>query len=120
MVGSPVAHPTRPRISSATGRFFIGSIPRNSSVPSISRGTKSTVFFVPAVEWRPMRLYRTKKGMVAEDDGKAGLLKDKDWDALFNHKNLSSYLAKSLKAAKPMKFDPASAALLAPIGTQEV
>jgi len=67
-----------------------------------------------------MRLYRTKKGMVAEDDGKAGLLKDKDWDALFNHKNLSSYLAKSLKAAKPMKFDPASAALLAPIGTQEV
>ena len=67
-----------------------------------------------------MRLYRTKKGILAEDAGKAGLLKDKDWDALFNHKNLSSYLAKALKAAKPVKFDPATAPLLAPIGTQEV
>jgi 2-dehydro-3-deoxy-D-arabinonate dehydratase len=67
-----------------------------------------------------MRLYRTKSGIVAEDNGKAGLLKDKDWDALFNRKALSAYLAKALKAAKPLKFDPAKAALLAPIGTQEV
>ena len=69
---------------------------------------------------RPMRLYRTKKGIVAEDGGKAGLLKDKDWDALFNRKNLSAYLAKALKSAKPMKFDPAGAGVLAPIGSQEV
>ena len=67
-----------------------------------------------------MRLYRTKKGLVAEEGGKAGLLKDKDWDALFNRKNLSGYLAKALHAAKPMKFDPAAAPLLAPIGSQEV
>src|SRR6185436_13687368 len=67
-----------------------------------------------------MRLYRTKKGIVAEENGKAGLLKDKDWDALFNRKDLAKHLAKSLKAAKPLKFDPATAALLAPIGTQEV
>jgi 2-dehydro-3-deoxy-D-arabinonate dehydratase len=67
-----------------------------------------------------MRLYRTKKGFVAEEGGKAGLLKDKDWDALFNRKNLSAYLAKTLQAARPVAFDPAGAALLAPIGSQEV
>jgi len=67
-----------------------------------------------------MRLYRTKKGIVAEDAGRAGLLKDKDWDALFNRKGLPAYLAKALKAAKPLKFDPATAPLLAPIGSQEV
>jgi 2-dehydro-3-deoxy-D-arabinonate dehydratase len=67
-----------------------------------------------------MRLYRTKKGIVAEEDGKAGLLKDKDWDALFNRKSLSSYLSKALQAAKPLKFDPAGAGVLAPIGSQEV
>jgi 2-dehydro-3-deoxy-D-arabinonate dehydratase len=67
-----------------------------------------------------MRLYRTRKGIVAEDAGRAGLLKDKDWDALFNRKGLSAYLAKSLKAAKPLKFNPDAAPLLAPIGSQEV
>jgi 2-dehydro-3-deoxy-D-arabinonate dehydratase len=67
-----------------------------------------------------MRLYRTKQGIVAEDAGKAGLLKDKDWDALFNRKGLAAYLAKALKSAKPLRFDPAKAALLAPIGSQEV
>jgi len=67
-----------------------------------------------------MKLYRTPTGIVAEDAGKAGLLKDKDWDALFNRKDLSAYLARALKAAKPVKFDPDRAALLAPIGSQEV
>jgi len=67
-----------------------------------------------------MRIYRTKQGIVAEDAGKAGLLKDKDWDALLNRKNLSVHLAKSLKTAKPVKFDPEKAALLAPIVSQEV
>src|SRR5436190_10962412 len=67
-----------------------------------------------------MRLYRTKKGIVAEEAGRAGLLKDKDWDALFNRKGLAAYLAKALQAAKPIRFDPASASLLAPIGSQEV
>jgi 2-dehydro-3-deoxy-D-arabinonate dehydratase len=67
-----------------------------------------------------MRLYRTRKGIVAEDAGRAGLLKDKDWDALFNRKGLAAHLAKSLKAAKPLKFNPDAAPLLAPIGSQEV
>jgi 2-dehydro-3-deoxy-D-arabinonate dehydratase len=67
-----------------------------------------------------MRLYRTRKGIVAEDAGRAGLLKDKDWDALFNRKGLAAYLTKSLKAAKPLKFNPDAAPLLAPIGSQEV
>src|SRR5262245_52862839 len=65
-----------------------------------------------------MRLYRTKQGIVAEADGKAGILKDKDWDALFNRKGLASYLAKSLKTAKPVKLAPSQ--ILAPIGAQEV
>jgi len=67
-----------------------------------------------------MRLYRTKKGFVAEDAGRAGLLPDRDWDALFNRKGLPAYLAKALKAAKPLKFDPATAPLLAPLVSQEV
>src|SRR4029450_983875 len=67
-----------------------------------------------------MRLYRTKQGIVAEEDGKAGLLKDKDWDALFNRKGLAAYLSKALKGAKPLKRGPARAARLAPIGAQEV
>jgi len=67
-----------------------------------------------------MRLYRTKKGFVAEEAGRAVLLKDKDWDALFNRKNLAGYLSKTLRVAKPLKFRPASAPLLAPIGSQEV
>src|SRR4026209_1316984 len=67
-----------------------------------------------------MRLYRTKKGLVAEEGGKAGLLQDKDWDALFNRKNLSGYLAKALKAAKTSNFDAASAPRLAPMGGKEV
>jgi 2-dehydro-3-deoxy-D-arabinonate dehydratase len=65
-----------------------------------------------------MRIFRTPKGIVAEHDGKTALLRDKDWDVLFKRKGLGSYLAKALKAAKPIKFDPAKA--LAPIGTQEV
>jgi 2-dehydro-3-deoxy-D-arabinonate dehydratase len=67
-----------------------------------------------------MRLYRTKKGFVAEEAGRAVLLKDKDWDALFNRKNLAGYLSKTLRVAKPLNFRPASAPLLAPIGSQEV
>ncbi|MBV8879255.1 MAG: fumarylacetoacetate hydrolase family protein [Planctomycetaceae bacterium] len=67
-----------------------------------------------------MRLYRSKKGFVAEEGGRAGLLKDKDWDALFNRKGLGAYLAKALKAAKPLTFNPDTAPVLAPIGTQEV
>jgi 2-dehydro-3-deoxy-D-arabinonate dehydratase len=67
-----------------------------------------------------MRLYRTRKGPVAEDAGRAGLLPDEDWDALFNRRNLAGYLAKALQSVKPLKFDPATAPLLAPIGAQEV
>jgi 2-dehydro-3-deoxy-D-arabinonate dehydratase len=67
-----------------------------------------------------MRLYRTPKGIVAEEAGRAGLLKDKGWDALLNRKGLAAYLAKAMKAAKPLKFDPDTTPLLAPIGSQEV
>ena len=67
-----------------------------------------------------MRLYRTKKGIIAEENGRAGVLKDRDWDALFNRKGLGAYLTASLKKSKPVPWKPDSAPLLAPIGSQEV
>jgi 2-dehydro-3-deoxy-D-arabinonate dehydratase len=67
-----------------------------------------------------MKIYRLKKGIVAEEEGRAGLLADRDWDELFNRPNLSGYLARALKKSKPVKFDPATATVLAPIGSQEV
>ena len=66
-----------------------------------------------------MRLYRTRKGPVAVDAGKAALLAD-DWDALFNRKNLLGHLARALKSAKPLRFDVEKPGLLPPIGAQEV
>src|SRR5579863_3266471 len=67
-----------------------------------------------------MRLYRLKQGIVAEESGRAGLLREDDWDALFNRRNLESYLAGALRRSRPLKFDLARAAVLAPIGSQEV
>jgi 2-dehydro-3-deoxy-D-arabinonate dehydratase len=67
-----------------------------------------------------MKLYRTKRGAIAEDQGKAVRLDDQDWDTLLNRKNLSAYLVKSLKGGKAVRFDAAKAALVAPIGSQEV
>ena len=66
-----------------------------------------------------MKLYRTRKGVVAEEGGRAALLRD-DWDALLNRRGLGAYLARALKSAKPHRFNPETAALLAPIGSQEV
>ena len=66
-----------------------------------------------------MKLYRTRKGAVAQEGDRAALLKD-DWDELFNRKGLLAYLTKALKSSKPLKFDPAKPGVLAPIGTQEV
>jgi len=64
-------------------------------------------------------LYRTKKGAVAVEGERAGVIEG-DWDALFNRRGLRAHLAKSLKKARPLKFDVQRAALLPPIGAQEV
>src|ERR1700677_1900674 len=70
-----------------------------------------------------MRLYRTKKGNLLEDQGKFWLL-EKGWDELINRNDLHGYLANAvsqdkvvsaLEAAVLMEQD-----LLAPIGSQEV
>jgi 2-dehydro-3-deoxy-D-arabinonate dehydratase len=66
-----------------------------------------------------VKLYRTKKGAVAVDGDRAGLVEG-DWDELFNQKGLRARLAKALKTAKPLRFDPEKPGLLPPIGSQEV
>ncbi len=66
-----------------------------------------------------MKLYRTRKGAVAVEGGKAARIGD-DWDSLFNRKNLRAHLAKALKVAKPVKVDVEMPGLLPPIGGQEV
>lgn len=67
-----------------------------------------------------MKLYRVRQGILVEEEGWTGLLGEGDWDALFNRSNLSGYLAKAIKKSKRVKFDPATAPLLPPIGSQEV
>lgn len=67
-----------------------------------------------------MRLFRTAKAILVEEDGRAARLPDKNWDALLNRRNLEGYLRGALKKLRLAAFDPAKAALLAPLGTQEV
>jgi 2-dehydro-3-deoxy-D-arabinonate dehydratase len=66
-----------------------------------------------------MKLYRTKKGAVAVEGPKAVRV-DGDWDALFNRKDLGAFLARALRNGAPVRFDPGRAALLPPVGSQEV
>lgn len=70
-----------------------------------------------------MRLYRTKKGNLLENEGKFWLF-DKGWDELINRSDLHGYLATA--ASKDKELSAMEAAdlmeqdLLAPIGSQEV
>ncbi len=66
-----------------------------------------------------MKIYRTKRGAVVASDEKAVRLED-GWDALLNRKNLSTYLAKAVKTGAGIRFNADTAALAAPIGSQEV
>jgi 2-dehydro-3-deoxy-D-arabinonate dehydratase len=67
-----------------------------------------------------MRLYRTTKGVLLEEDGRAALLPGADWDALLARNDLERRLRSALRKLRLKPFDPARAALLAPLGTQEV
>lgn len=70
-----------------------------------------------------MRLYRTKKGNLLEDQGIFWLF-EKGWDELINRSDLHGYLSKAV--SRDRKVTPMEAAdlmeqdLLAPIGSQEV
>jgi 2-dehydro-3-deoxy-D-arabinonate dehydratase len=67
-----------------------------------------------------MKLYRSGDAVVLVRDGSAVVLPDSDWDALFNRPDLAAYLRGVGKRSLKVDFDPASAALRAPIGAQEV
>jgi 2-dehydro-3-deoxy-D-arabinonate dehydratase len=70
-----------------------------------------------------MRLYRTKKGNLLENQEKFWLL-EKGWDELINRGELYGYLAKAVSRNKEVSALEAAVLmeqdLLAPIGTQEV
>jgi 2-dehydro-3-deoxy-D-arabinonate dehydratase len=70
-----------------------------------------------------MRLYRTKKGNLLENQEKFWLL-EKGWDELINRSELYGYLAKAVSRNKEISAMEAAVLmeqdLLAPIGSQEV
>jgi len=63
-------------------------------------------------------LTRTDAGPVVSIDGKMALLSDIDWDTLFNSSNLVTLLKELAISGEEFSLD--GAAILAPIGTQEV
>ena len=66
-----------------------------------------------------MKLYKTRNGNYVEDGGKHFRVPESNFDALFAHEDLSSYLRSAVEAGKP-STDFSSAQILAPIGNQEV
>ena len=66
-----------------------------------------------------MRLYRTTKGVFAEEDEQYFSVSDHTWDALLARDDLPEFLARFVARAKPSQ-DFHSASLLAPISQQEV
>jgi 2-dehydro-3-deoxy-D-arabinonate dehydratase len=66
-----------------------------------------------------VRLYRTTKGVFAEEDEQYFSVSDHTWDALLARDDLPEFLAGFVARAKPSQ-DFHSASLLAPISQQEV
>jgi prepilin-type processing-associated H-X9-DG protein len=68
-----------------------------------------------------MKLYKTRRGAVIDDEGKRFLLPGADWDFLTDRDGLEGWLRQAIRGAQPV---PASAnieaEILPPIGTQEV
>jgi 2-dehydro-3-deoxy-D-arabinonate dehydratase len=67
-----------------------------------------------------MKLYRTKKGILVDDQGDFRLLPGGDWDELLNRPGLPARLRRAAKKAKAVRFDPDRDPILAPIVSQEV
>jgi 2-dehydro-3-deoxy-D-arabinonate dehydratase len=66
-----------------------------------------------------MKLYRTRRGCIVENEGKLFAIADEDWDALLVRDNLSSFLQKRISDA-PSARQGELEEILAPIGKQEV
>src|SRR5689334_17852175 len=69
-----------------------------------------------------MKLYRTRRGALVEDEGKAYLLVGADWDHLLNHDDTAEHLREEMARVAPLTHAarPAASDFLAPIGAQEV
>jgi 2-dehydro-3-deoxy-D-arabinonate dehydratase len=67
-----------------------------------------------------VKLYRTRRGIVAEDAGRAVVLDERDWDRLLNRRGLAGALRRAVRHGKRIRFDIAKISLLAPIVGQEV
>ena len=66
-----------------------------------------------------MKLYRTRRGPIVENEDKLFAIPDQDWDALLVRDNLSSFLQKRISDAPPASQGELEE-VLAPIGKQEV
>src|SRR5689334_8286334 len=69
-----------------------------------------------------MKLYRTRRGALVEDEGKAYLLVGADWDHLLNHDDTAEHLREEMARVAQLTHAarPAASDFLAPIGAQEV
>jgi 2-dehydro-3-deoxy-D-arabinonate dehydratase len=67
-----------------------------------------------------MKLYRTRRGAVAEDHGQFYQLSDADWDDLLNRPDLVRFLTSMTRRLAPLQSFSLGDELLAPIGQQEV
>jgi 2-dehydro-3-deoxy-D-arabinonate dehydratase len=66
-----------------------------------------------------MKIYKTRQGIIAEQDNNFYQLADADWDELINQHQLFQYLQESVSGLSPLA-DSALTDVLAPIGSQEV
>ncbi|HZN11665.1 MAG TPA: fumarylacetoacetate hydrolase family protein [Blastocatellia bacterium] len=67
-----------------------------------------------------MKLYRTRRGAVAEDHGQFYQLSDADWDDLLNRPDLVRFLTSMTRRLAPLQSFSLGDELLAPISQQEV
>ena len=69
-----------------------------------------------------MKLYKTQRGFVAEEEGRFHALESGDWDSFVNQDDLCRWLRERTRGARPLpgEFRVEGADLLPPIGSQEV
>jgi 2-dehydro-3-deoxy-D-arabinonate dehydratase len=67
-----------------------------------------------------MRVYRTKRGVVLEQDGQLCLLPNTDWDELFRRSDPAAWLLRVDQPRQAVSAKPDADALLPPIVGQEV
>jgi 2-dehydro-3-deoxy-D-arabinonate dehydratase len=69
-----------------------------------------------------MRIYKTRNGILVEDDGKGYLFMDKEWDSFMLHENLYDELKNEIRYVTPVhnKEWLIQHSVLPPIGKQEI